>query len=82
MAEKCRPRLAALVFRLVYQQLENLWLPPRLSARTMEINGAVAFGAAIAGGAVAVPRRIHGTARRSADHIIRPPLRPLLPPGV
>ncbi len=40
------------VWVVVYQQL---WLAPRLSARTMEINGAVAFGAAIAGGAAAGP---------------------------
>jgi predicted PurR-regulated permease PerM len=40
---------------LVYQQIENYWLSPRLSARSMEINGGVAFGSALAGGAIAGP---------------------------
>jgi predicted PurR-regulated permease PerM len=40
---------------LLYQQLENYWLGPRLSARTMDINGGVAFGSALAGGAVGGP---------------------------
>lgn len=40
---------------VVYQQLENLWLSPRLSAKTMELSGAIAFGAALAGGAIAGP---------------------------
>jgi len=40
---------------LLYQQIENLWLAPKISARTMELDGAVAFGAAIAGGALGGP---------------------------
>lgn len=44
-----------LVWVLIYQQLENYWLSPRISAQTMEINGGVAFGAALAGGAIAGP---------------------------
>ncbi|MCU0301815.1 MAG: AI-2E family transporter [Candidatus Nanopelagicales bacterium] len=44
-----------LVWTLVYQQIENYLLSPRISARTMEINGGVAFGAALAGGAIAGP---------------------------
>jgi hypothetical protein len=40
---------------LNYQQLEKLLLNPRLSAKTMEVNGAVPFGAALAGGAIAGP---------------------------
>ncbi len=44
-----------LAWTLVYQQVENYWLSPRLSAQTMELNGGVAFGAAIAGGAIAGP---------------------------
>ncbi len=40
---------------VVYQQFENLLLSPRLSADTMTLNGAVAFGAALAGGAIAGP---------------------------
>ena len=44
-----------LVWVVVYQQIENLFLSPRLSAQTMELNGAIAFGAALAGGAIAGP---------------------------
>ena len=40
---------------LVYQQAENYWLSPKLSAQSMEINGGVAFGSALAGGAIAGP---------------------------
>jgi predicted PurR-regulated permease PerM len=46
---------AAIPVVVAYQQLENIWLAPRVSARTMEVNGAVAFGAAIAGGALGGP---------------------------
>jgi predicted PurR-regulated permease PerM len=49
------PALVLLVWTVVYQQLENYLLSPRISARTMELNGAVAFGAAMAGGAIAGP---------------------------
>jgi predicted PurR-regulated permease PerM len=37
---------------LVYQQLENYWLSPRISQKTMELNAGVAFAAAMAGGAI------------------------------
>lgn len=47
--------IVLLVWVTVYQQIENLVLSPRLSAKTMELNGAVAFGAALAGGAIAGP---------------------------
>jgi predicted PurR-regulated permease PerM len=47
--------LIVLAYVLVYQQVENYWLSPKLSAKTMELNGGVAFGAAIAGGAIAGP---------------------------
>jgi predicted PurR-regulated permease PerM len=40
---------------LVYQQIENYWLSPKISADTMALNGGVAFGAALAGGALAGP---------------------------
>jgi predicted PurR-regulated permease PerM len=40
---------------LVYQQIENYWLSPKISANTMALNGGVAFGAALAGGALAGP---------------------------
>jgi len=42
-------------YALVYQQIENYWLSPRLSSKTMELNGALAFGSALAGGAIAGP---------------------------
>jgi len=47
--------LILLAWTLVYQQIENYWLSPKLSAETMELNGGVAFGAALAGGALAGP---------------------------
>lgn len=47
--------LIVLGYILVYQQIENYWLSPRLSAKTMTLNGGVAFGAALAGGAIAGP---------------------------
>lgn len=47
--------LILLIWVIIYQQLENMWLSPRLSAETMELNGAVAFGSALAGGAIAGP---------------------------
>jgi predicted PurR-regulated permease PerM len=37
---------------VVYQQIENYLFAPRITARTMEIHPAVAFGAVIAGGAL------------------------------
>jgi predicted PurR-regulated permease PerM len=37
---------------VVYQQVENYVLSPRISAKTIELNPGVAFGAAMAGGAV------------------------------
>ena len=49
------PALIVLGYALVYQQVENYWLSPRISANTMSLNGGVAFGAALAGGAIAGP---------------------------
>jgi predicted PurR-regulated permease PerM len=49
------PAVIVVVWVVIYQQVENVWLAPRLSARTMEVNGAVAFGAALAGGALGGP---------------------------
>jgi predicted PurR-regulated permease PerM len=37
---------------LVYQQIENYVFAPRITARTMELHPALAFGSALAGGAV------------------------------
>ena len=47
--------LIVLGYVLLYQQLENYWLSPKISAETMSLNGGVAFGAALAGGAIAGP---------------------------
>jgi predicted PurR-regulated permease PerM len=47
--------LWVLAFVILYQQVENYVLAPRISARTMELHPAVAFGAAIAGGAMLGP---------------------------
>lgn len=47
--------LIVIIFIAVYQQLENFVLAPRVTARTLELHAAVAFGAAIAGGAVLGP---------------------------
>lgn len=44
--------LAVLVFVLIYQQLENYLFLPRITARTMNLHPAVAFGSAIGGAAV------------------------------
>jgi predicted PurR-regulated permease PerM len=49
------PGLVVLGYVLVYQQIENYWLSPKISADTMTLNGGVAFGAALAGGAIAGP---------------------------
>jgi predicted PurR-regulated permease PerM len=49
------PAVLLVVWVIIYQQLENYWLSPRFSSKTMELNGAVAFGAALFGGAVAGP---------------------------
>ena len=47
--------LILLVWTLIYQQAENYWLSPKLSADSMSINGGVAFGATLAGGAIPGP---------------------------
>jgi predicted PurR-regulated permease PerM len=41
-----------IVWFLVYQQLENIWLSPRLTSKTMALHPAIAFGAAFLGGAI------------------------------
>jgi predicted PurR-regulated permease PerM len=49
------PALIVLGYALVYQQIENYWLSPHISSKTMELNGGLAFGAALAGGALFGP---------------------------
>ena len=46
------PALILVGFATIYQQLENLFISPRLSARTMQLHPAVAFVAAMIGGAL------------------------------
>ena len=49
------PAVILVVWTVLYQQIENYWLSPKVSAQTMEINGGIAFGSALAGGAIAGP---------------------------
>jgi predicted PurR-regulated permease PerM len=44
--------IIVLVEVLIYQQIENYILSPRLSQKTIELNAGIAFGAALAGGSV------------------------------
>ncbi len=44
--------IAALAYVLVYQQIENYLLSPRLTAKTMALHPALAFAAALIGGAL------------------------------
>jgi len=53
--------LAVLGYVLVYQGIENYLLAPRITARTMELHPAVAFGAAFAGASLlGVPGALMG----------------------
>jgi predicted PurR-regulated permease PerM len=45
--------LILLAFFTLYQQIENYTLSPRVTAKTMELHAAVAFGCAIAGASIA-----------------------------
>ena len=47
--------LMVVVFVLVYQQLENYLISPRITARTLHVHAAVAFASAIVGGAILGP---------------------------
>ncbi|MDX2382318.1 MAG: AI-2E family transporter [Acidimicrobiia bacterium] len=44
--------LLVIAFLVIYQQIENYYFAPRITARTMEMHPAIAFGAAIAGAAL------------------------------
>jgi predicted PurR-regulated permease PerM len=44
-----------IIFATVYQQIENYFFAPKISARTMDIHPAVAFGSVIAGAALFGP---------------------------
>jgi predicted PurR-regulated permease PerM len=43
--------IVVLVEIVIYQQVENYYLSPRIASKTIELNPGVAFGAAMAGGA-------------------------------
>lgn len=47
-----RGALLLLVYVLIYQQVENYLIAPRIQGKTMQLHPAVAFGAALAGGAI------------------------------
>jgi predicted PurR-regulated permease PerM len=47
--------LAVLIFVVIYQQIENYLFIPRITARTMDLHPAVAFGSALAGAALLGP---------------------------
>jgi len=47
--------LAVIIVVIFYQQVENFFISPRITARTMEIHPAISFGSAIAGGALLGP---------------------------
>jgi len=47
--------IIVIVYAVVYQQIENFWLSPKITANTMTLNSGVSFGAALAGGAIAGP---------------------------
>lgn len=55
LAEGSRPTLSVLAFIVLYQQIENYVISPRLSQRTLNIHPAVGFGAVIAGAAILGP---------------------------
>lgn len=47
--------LVILIFIFIYQQIENYLFAPRITARTLELHPALAFGGALAGAAVLGP---------------------------
>ncbi|NDH92401.1 MAG: AI-2E family transporter [Actinobacteria bacterium] len=47
--------LFVLGFIVVYQQIENFLIAPKITAQTMELHAGVAFASAIVGGAVLGP---------------------------
>ena len=52
LAESPFKALLVVAFILVYQQVENYLLAPRITARTVDIHPAIAFGSVVAGGAL------------------------------
>lgn len=50
LLESPNKAIAVVAYVVVYQQIENYLLAPRITARTMSLHPAVSFGSAIAGG--------------------------------
>jgi predicted PurR-regulated permease PerM len=46
------PAVIVVLEIVIYQQVENYLLSPRISAKTIELNAGVAFGSAMAGRAI------------------------------
>jgi predicted PurR-regulated permease PerM len=55
LLESPRDALIVVIFIVVYQQIENYLFAPRITARTLELHPAIAFGAALGGAAVLGP---------------------------
>ncbi|MEX0991776.1 MAG: AI-2E family transporter [Actinomycetota bacterium] len=53
LADDPKKGLYVIIYLFVYQMIENFTLVPKISARTMKMNPAMAFGAMIAGASVA-----------------------------
>jgi predicted PurR-regulated permease PerM len=74
------PAVIVIVWVVVYQQVENVWLAPRLSARTMKISGAVALRRRARRGCPQRPHGgVHGAASGRPGHRVHPDLRAVLP---
>ena len=52
MSQGGEAALIYLIYVLIYQQIENYLISPKLQGRAMQLHPAVAFGAALAGGAI------------------------------
>ena len=52
LTESVGTAVVVVVVLVVYQQIENLLISPRITARTMSLHPAVAFGSAIAGASI------------------------------
>ncbi len=52
LAKSPTTALILFVYLTIYQQIENTFLSPRLSAKTMHLNAGIAFGSVLAGGSI------------------------------
>jgi predicted PurR-regulated permease PerM len=52
LTDGLRTAAVVIIVLVVYQQIENLLIAPRITARTMSLHPAVAFGSAIAGASI------------------------------